>query len=325
MERNRVESSNDMPSDVLEDKSYLNIVIVERDYKGFYERYALTLDEFQKEFAADLSEGMPAPGFQGSSYTLQSLVHMWYQTTMLGSDLWASFFSDMSFGLSESDIKFGNLAYIRDDLFQSLYGLHALLPFGRDLSGEVSSLKKERNNLWNELQGAIEFDPDRIDVISKWLEIRDCQICAAERGVRLDESLLESLYVSNAGFYTEQDKADIDKQEMDSPLSVEKRDLSAQIQSAIIKKQGMDSQASEKCKVTFVRTLGTGVQTFSIFADFIPEDYSPDKEGFLLSVDERCKAYDQAAETIGEENLSGFVIHTAEMVRENNPINIHER
>lgn len=324
MEHNCLESSNDMPVDFHEE-TYLDIVIVERDYKGFFERYALTLDEFHKEFASELSEGMPVPGFQGESYTLQSLVHMWYQTTMLGSDLWAKFFSDMSYGLSESDIESDNLAYIRDDLFQSLYGLHATLPFGRDLSTYVFSLKGDRNNLWHELQGAIEFDPNKVDGISKRLDIRDCQIFAAEHGIRLDESLLESLYVSNSEFYAERSETEIDKQQGDSALDSEKRDLSAQIQSAFTKKRELEDHASERCKVTFVRTLGTGIQTFSIFTDFIPKDYSPNKEDFLLSVDERCKAYDLAAETVGEDNLPGFFISTAEMVRENNPINIHER
>lgn len=98
----------------------IEAILIERDYKGEYERYALTPEEFNKEFATCLVEDMPPPKANGDSYTLRPLVHMWYKPCEVGSEEWTRFFTDMSWGLPDSDIESGNLAYIREEFMQSL-------------------------------------------------------------------------------------------------------------------------------------------------------------------------------------------------------------
>ncbi len=95
-------------------------ILVERDYKGEFERFALTPEEFEKEFDSYLSEGMLYPDNDGNTYTLRPLVHVWYCATTVGSEMWDTFFTDMEWGMAETDLKNGNLAYIRDDLMQNL-------------------------------------------------------------------------------------------------------------------------------------------------------------------------------------------------------------
>lgn len=96
----------------------MDAILIERDYKGSYERLALTCEEFQKVFSA--YPDMPSPNTTGNSFTLTPLVHIWYRTATVGDAAWTQFFTDMADGLPQSDIARGNLAYIREDLMQSL-------------------------------------------------------------------------------------------------------------------------------------------------------------------------------------------------------------
>ena len=97
-----------------------DVIIIERDFKGELERYALTYEEFCNVFSSNFSDGLLPPKPEGSTFTLQPLVHIWYKPCEVGSDEWNRFFTDMSWGLSEGDIESGNLAYIREDFMQSL-------------------------------------------------------------------------------------------------------------------------------------------------------------------------------------------------------------
>ena len=90
-------------------------VIVEIDYKGSYERFALTPDEFSEVFKNYILEGMSVPTREGSTFTLRPLVHAWYMLTEVGSLTWNEFFSERTCGLPESDAHSGNYAYISLD------------------------------------------------------------------------------------------------------------------------------------------------------------------------------------------------------------------
>ena len=94
-------------------------ILIERDYKGHYERFALTPEEFQHQFTARFKH-MPAPDKTGASCTLSMQVYIWYRIATVGDPEWTRFFSDMSYGLMLSDVISGNLAIIREDLFVSL-------------------------------------------------------------------------------------------------------------------------------------------------------------------------------------------------------------
>ena len=83
-------------------------ILVELDYKGCYERFALTEAEF-KRFYPNTYQTL---GCEEDSVTLKPLVHIWSKKTRIGSENWINFFTDMSWGLPESDIKNGNLAYV---------------------------------------------------------------------------------------------------------------------------------------------------------------------------------------------------------------------
>lgn len=96
------------------------VVIVELDYKGSYNRYALTLQEFIDEFDELIQKDMPRPTEQGDSYTLRPLVHMWYKLVEIGNSYWKKFFTDMAFELPESDIEKGNLAHLDFENLKSL-------------------------------------------------------------------------------------------------------------------------------------------------------------------------------------------------------------
>jgi len=90
----------------------MKAILVEEDRKGYFRRYALTLDEFIEDFAERISEGMPPPTNFGEAYTLRPMVHVWYAETEVGSEEWNKFFTDMFYGSSEGDIKSGNAAEI---------------------------------------------------------------------------------------------------------------------------------------------------------------------------------------------------------------------
>lgn len=82
-------------------------IIIEEDYKGFYERFALTHEDF-----ADTFPDSPAPTRDWGSDTLRPLVHISYTETEIDSPLWKTFFTDMAWELPDSDIEKGNLAYV---------------------------------------------------------------------------------------------------------------------------------------------------------------------------------------------------------------------
>ena len=86
-------------------------VLVELDYKGDYSRFALTPDEFKERFI-EMRPEIPEPIIGGDTFTLRPLVHIWYCLTEVGDSLWNVFFTDMTWGLPETDIRYNNRAYI---------------------------------------------------------------------------------------------------------------------------------------------------------------------------------------------------------------------
>lgn len=101
-----------------EQKMGIPAILVEMDYKGYYKRFALTPEEFEKEFPETYEHFGPVE--EGNSDTLKPLVHIWFEPCVVGDGSWDSFFTDMEAGLPESDIESGNLAYIDFNQFQSL-------------------------------------------------------------------------------------------------------------------------------------------------------------------------------------------------------------
>lgn len=93
-------------------------ILVEMDYKGYYERFALTPEEFEKTFPETYKSFGPIE--EGNSDTLKPLVHIWFEPCIVGDASWEDFFTDMEQGLPESDIASGNLAYIDYRQMQSL-------------------------------------------------------------------------------------------------------------------------------------------------------------------------------------------------------------
>lgn len=96
----------------------MEAILVERDYKGEYERYALTPEEFKEEYPDVYKKCGPIEGI--NSVTLSPMIHITFERCTVGGEVWNNFFTDMKMGLPDSDIESGNLAYIRQDLFQSL-------------------------------------------------------------------------------------------------------------------------------------------------------------------------------------------------------------
>lgn len=96
--------------------------------------------------------------------------------------------------------------------------------------------------------------------------------------------------------------------------SCEKGSLDEQIRDAetVAKEKVSENKEREVCKVTFIDSCD---QTIDVYLDIVPEEYKREKDGFLLTADERCLAYDKAAEIVGEDRLSSFVIYTAEIVK----------
>ena len=87
-------------------------IIVELDYKGEYGRYALTREDFTREFP-----NFPAPAFveEFKDDTIRPLVHIWYTETEINSPLWKTFFTDLLWGLGETDVENENYAYVDPD------------------------------------------------------------------------------------------------------------------------------------------------------------------------------------------------------------------
>ena len=93
----------------------IKAILVERDYKGIYERFALTPEEFKEEYPE-----VDIDIIEQDSYTEAPLVHIWYRPCIVGSEMWNLFFTDMTWELPSVDIEFNNLAYVREDLMKSL-------------------------------------------------------------------------------------------------------------------------------------------------------------------------------------------------------------
>lgn len=89
-----------------------NVVLIEMDYKGYYERSALTMQQFNEKYKELLAKDMQPPSFCGDSYTLRPMVHMYYRSCELESEEWNDFFTDMGAGLADSDVQAGNVATI---------------------------------------------------------------------------------------------------------------------------------------------------------------------------------------------------------------------
>ena len=98
----------------------MKAVLIEQDYKGYYGRYALTIEEFNKKFEFYLNEGMEEPCEDGDTYTLSFCVHIWYRLADIHGEAWETFFTDLEWGLPDSDIEDGNLATIDDYRCESL-------------------------------------------------------------------------------------------------------------------------------------------------------------------------------------------------------------
>lgn len=116
-----------------EKKIGIKAILVEMDYKANYGRFALTPEEFEKEFpdtyknfghfdgVVNTLKGDELSSFEYcDSDTLRPMVHIWFCPTNIGSAVWENFFTDMAWGLPESDIEAGNLAYIDKNQMQSL-------------------------------------------------------------------------------------------------------------------------------------------------------------------------------------------------------------
>lgn len=101
-----------------EEKIGIKAILVEMDYKGYYERFALTPEEFEKEFPETYEHFGPIE--EENSDTVKSLVHIWFEPCVVGDGAWERHFTDMANGLPESDIESGNLAYIDYNQMQSL-------------------------------------------------------------------------------------------------------------------------------------------------------------------------------------------------------------
>lgn len=86
-------------------------ILVELDYKGYYERFALTEFEFKNMYPITYEN----LGCEKGSDTIRPFVHIWFKKTTTESEDWINFFTDMSWGLPDSDVESGNLAYIEPE------------------------------------------------------------------------------------------------------------------------------------------------------------------------------------------------------------------
>ena len=107
--------------DFLRTNSHLqmNAILVELDYKGVYERYVLTPEEFDREFPGVL-ECNENQIIESGTYTIKPLVHIWYCPCKIGDKSWTSFFTYMEDGLPDSDVNSGNIAYVSIEKMRSL-------------------------------------------------------------------------------------------------------------------------------------------------------------------------------------------------------------
>ena len=94
-------------------------ILIEIDNKGYYHRFALTPMEFESRYRRPRPDIPPAIEV-GDTYTLSPLVHMWYMLTGVGSEDWCNFFTDMTWGLAQSDIDNDNIAKVAPEEFGAL-------------------------------------------------------------------------------------------------------------------------------------------------------------------------------------------------------------
>ena len=120
----------------------MEAILIERDYKGIYERFALTREEFKEDYPELWPVDASEETYVGGSKTLSHLVHIWYASCNIGSILWNEFFTNMKYGMPESDISDGNLAYVRDDLFKSLKGRYDQWKTQKSIIAKRDDLKK---------------------------------------------------------------------------------------------------------------------------------------------------------------------------------------
>lgn len=85
-------------------------ILVELDYKGSYSRFALTEEEFKKEYPETFESFGPIE--QADTDTIKPMVHIWFCPCKVGDEKWKRHFTDMEYGLPESDIESENLAYV---------------------------------------------------------------------------------------------------------------------------------------------------------------------------------------------------------------------
>lgn len=115
------ECAEQKPDQAESKQAQQKVILVEQDYKGEYERFALTVDEFREEYPETYAAFGPFEGENSfGADTIKPLVHIWFQSCTVGDENWTKFFSDMEMGLPQSDIDNGNLATIRLDQFGEL-------------------------------------------------------------------------------------------------------------------------------------------------------------------------------------------------------------
>lgn len=93
-------------------------ILVEMDYKASYGRFALTPDEFEKIFPDTFKTFGPIE--ESNSDTLKPMVHIWFAPCVVGDSTWERHFTNMEWGLPESDIDAGNSAYVDFSSMNSL-------------------------------------------------------------------------------------------------------------------------------------------------------------------------------------------------------------
>lgn len=96
-------------------------ILIEKDYKGSFSRFALTEEEFSMEYPQVWDDmGGYFNTEYNNTYTLRPLVHIYYEKSTIGSERWKEFFTNMEWGLCESDIETDNLAYVCSSQCKSL-------------------------------------------------------------------------------------------------------------------------------------------------------------------------------------------------------------
>lgn len=101
-------------------------IIVEEDYKGSYRRFALTNSEFFALYSDYIDkDNMMPPEVDPHTHTLKPMTHIWYKIVEIGDCCWTTFFTDMTWGLTEMDEECGVKAYID---YESCYTLRPYVP-----------------------------------------------------------------------------------------------------------------------------------------------------------------------------------------------------